>query len=88
MLTVVVLICLELLVLGKFLLCNGCDCRIMYLLETGHISIGSGRGDNLSSNVNVNIGYVRNVMLFQELRYLSDINTSIAKQFTRLHGTI
>jgi len=33
-LTVVVLICLELLLLGKFLLCTGCECRFMYILET------------------------------------------------------
>lgn len=84
----VVLICLELLVLGKFLLCTGCECRIMYLLETGHISIGFGRGDNLSSNVNVNIGYVRSAIFFQELHYLLDINTSITKQFSRLRETI
>jgi hypothetical protein len=54
-----VLICLELQVVGKFLLCTGCEYRIMYLMETGHFSIGSRRGDNLSSNVNVNVGYVR-----------------------------
>lgn len=62
---VVVLICLELLVLGKFLLCTGCECRIMYLMATGNVSIGSRRGDNLSSNVNVNIGYVRSAMFVQ-----------------------
>jgi len=50
--------------------------------------IGSRRGDNPSSNVNVNIGYVRSVMFVQELHYSSDINTSIAKQFSRLRGTV
>jgi hypothetical protein len=75
----VVLIGLELLVLGRFLLCTGCECRIMYLMETGYVSIGSRRGDNFSSNVNVNIGYVRSVMFVQELHYPSDINKSIAK---------
>jgi hypothetical protein len=56
----------------------------MYLIETGHVGIGSRRGDNLSSSVNVNIGYVRST---KELHYPSDINTSIAKQFSRLRGT-
>lgn len=51
----------------------------MYLTETGLVSIGSRRGDNLSSNVNVNIGYLRIVMFVQELHYPSDINKSIAK---------
>ena len=67
------------------MLCTECEYRIMYLMETGHVSIGSSRGDKLSSNVNVNIGYVRST---KELHYPSYINTSIAKQFSRLRGTV
>lgn len=61
---VIRLICLELLVVGKFLLCSGCKCRIMYLMETGHVRIGSC--------VNVNIGYVRSVIFVQKLHKPSD----------------
>jgi len=60
----------------------------MYILQTGHVGIGSRRGGNLSSTVNVDIGYVRSVMFVQELHYPSDINTSIAKQFSRVRGTV